>query len=193
MKELSVNDMKSLELELLKNVATFCDDNNIRYYLCGGRALYYHPPLPAHHMIKVGIIGGETVSAGELIRLLVNHPDVHLMLVASEEHAGMPVTAVHRGLEGDTDLRFCAALSADEAARNLSAVFICGEPWQARQFVEAVDALPTGEPDDSQRHDEHERDGDGQSFLLHVTFSSPKFCSKLPMSNSTVPGAASNH
>ena len=34
---------------------------------------------------------------------------------------------------------------------------------------------------------------DGQSFLLHVTFSSPKFCSKLPMSNSTVPGAASNH
>lgn len=109
-------------------------------------------------MIKVGIIGGETVSAGELIRLLVNHPDVHLMLVASEEHAGMPVTAVHRGLEGDTDLRFCASLSADEAARNLSAVFICGEPWQARQFVEAVDALPTGEPDDSQRHDEDDDD-----------------------------------
>ena len=39
MKELSVNDMKSLELELLKNVATFCDDNNIRYYLCGGSLL----------------------------------------------------------------------------------------------------------------------------------------------------------
>ena len=44
-----------------------------------------------------------------------------------------------------------------------------------------------------QRHDKHERDGDRQSFLLHVTFSSLKFCSKLPMSNSTVPGAASNH
>jgi len=44
-----------------------------------------------------------------------------------------------------------------------------------------------------QRHDQNERDGNRQSFLLHVMFSSLKFCSKLPMSNSTVPGAASNH
>ena len=50
-----------------------------------------------------------------------------------------------------------------------------------------------GQQHDRQRHNEHKRDGDGQSFLLHVTFSSPKFCSKLPMSNSTVPGAARNH
>lgn len=39
MKELSIDDMKSIELNILKDVANFCDENNIRYYLCGGTLL----------------------------------------------------------------------------------------------------------------------------------------------------------
>ena len=92
-------------------------------------------------MIKVGIIGGDTVAAGELIRLLVNHPDVNLKVVASPEHAGMPLASVHRGLEGDTDLCFSQELAVADAAAMLSVVFLCGEPWQARQFVEELDGL----------------------------------------------------
>lgn len=39
MKELSIDDMKSIELNILKDVANFCDENNIHYYLCGGTLL----------------------------------------------------------------------------------------------------------------------------------------------------------
>ena len=55
-------------------------------------------------MIKVGILGGESSTAGELIRILINHPDVEILTVASESEAGNRVDAVHRGLVGDTDL-----------------------------------------------------------------------------------------
>lgn len=121
-------------------------------------------------MIKVGIIGGETVAAGELIRLLVNHPDVNLRSVSSPVHTGVPLTAVHRGLEGDTDLRFSADLSADEALRNLDAVFVCGEPWQARQFVDAVDMLSAAGPGAEGGETHHQcDDGDGCLRIVDLT------------------------
>ena len=45
-------------------------------------------------MIKAGIIGGAGYTAGELIRLLINHPDVQLMWVNSSSNAGNPVASV---------------------------------------------------------------------------------------------------
>ena len=57
-------------------------------------------------MIKVGIIGGAGYTAGELIRILVHHPQVQLTYVHSNSHAGCPVWAVHNDLVGDTDLTF---------------------------------------------------------------------------------------
>ena len=44
-------------------------------------------------MIKVGIIGGAGYTAGELIRLLINHPDVEIIFVHSESNAGNKITA----------------------------------------------------------------------------------------------------
>lgn len=41
-------------------------------------------------MIRVGIVGGAGYTAGELIRLLVNHPDVEIAFVNSSSHAGCP-------------------------------------------------------------------------------------------------------
>ena len=57
-------------------------------------------------MIRVGIIGGAGYTAGELIRLLVNHPEVELRWVHSTSNGGNPLTAVHGGLEGETELCF---------------------------------------------------------------------------------------
>ncbi len=57
-------------------------------------------------MIKAGIIGGAGYTAGELLRLLVNHPEVEIVRVYSSSHGGEPLTSVHPTLVGDTDMLF---------------------------------------------------------------------------------------
>ena len=49
-------------------------------------------------MIKAGIIGGAGYTAGELIRLLINHPDAEIVFVHSSSNAGNKLTDVHGGL-----------------------------------------------------------------------------------------------
>lgn len=83
-------------------------------------------------MIKTGILGGETMAAGELIRILINHPDVDLRAVASESLAGRAVEDVHRGLVGDV----CMPMVPDFDAADLDVAFLCGEPWRARAWME---------------------------------------------------------
>ena len=57
-------------------------------------------------MIKAGIIGGAGYTAGELIRLLLNHPETEIVFINSSSNAGNRITDVHEGLYGETDLRF---------------------------------------------------------------------------------------
>ena len=59
-------------------------------------------------MIRAGIIGGAGYTAGELIRILLNHPEVELAFVHSTSNAGNRLWEVHSGLFGDTDMRFSA-------------------------------------------------------------------------------------
>lgn len=59
-------------------------------------------------MIKAGIIGGAGYTAGELIRLLLNHPETEIVFINSSSNAGNKITDVHEGLYGETDLRFTA-------------------------------------------------------------------------------------
>ena len=65
-------------------------------------------------MIKCGIIGGAGYTAGELIRLLLNHPDVELVFVNSTSNAGNKLTDVHSGLFGETDMVFTNELPFDQ-------------------------------------------------------------------------------
>ncbi len=65
-------------------------------------------------MIKIGIIGGAGYTAGELIRLLLNHPDAEIAFVNSTSNAGNKVTDVHSGLYGETDLVFTDELPLDQ-------------------------------------------------------------------------------
>ncbi|MGM9767106.1 MAG: N-acetyl-gamma-glutamyl-phosphate reductase [Candidatus Cryptobacteroides sp.] len=81
-------------------------------------------------MIKVGIIGGAGYTAGELIRLLVNHPDVELVFAQSSSNAGKKVWEVHSGLFGDSDLEFCENTPLD----SVDVVFLCGGHGKSSAF-----------------------------------------------------------
>ena len=84
-------------------------------------------------MIKAGIIGGAGYTAGELIRLLIKHPDVQLMWVNSSSNAGNPVASVHQGLIGETDLVFTDQTPFDE----INVLFFCTPHGQTRTFLES--------------------------------------------------------
>ena len=90
-------------------------------------------------MIRAGIIGGAGYTAGELIRLLVNHPQVRLAFVHSTSNAGNRIADVHGGLEGDTELRF--ADTCDLAS--IDVLFLCSAHGESRKWLEAND-VPAG-------------------------------------------------
>ncbi len=83
-------------------------------------------------MIKIGIIGGAGYTAGELIRLLINHPDAEIIFIHSNSHAGHPITEVHEGLYGETDLTFTNTLKLDE----IDLLFFCTAHGDTRKFLE---------------------------------------------------------
>ena len=83
-------------------------------------------------MVKVGIIGGAGYTAGELIRLLINHPAVEIAFIHSTSNAGNAVSDIHGGLIGETDLRFSD--SYDLSAVDL--LFLCSAHGQSRKFWE---------------------------------------------------------
>ena len=71
--------------------------------------------------IRVGILGAAGYTGGELIRLLLNHPEAEIVFANSESNAGNQVSDVHEGLVGDTDLRFTADMPFDQ----VDVVFFC--------------------------------------------------------------------
>ena len=82
-------------------------------------------------MIKVGILGGAGYTAGELIRLLINHPEAEIVFVNSESNAGNLLTDVHEGLYGDTDMRFTDAMLFND----VDVVFFCFGHGKSEQFL----------------------------------------------------------
>lgn len=83
-------------------------------------------------MKKVGIIGGAGYTAGELLRLLINHPGVSVEWVHSESNAGKPVSDVHIGLLGETDLVFSDSHPLEE----IDLLFLCSAHGHSRKFWE---------------------------------------------------------
>lgn len=84
-------------------------------------------------MIKAGIIGGAGYTAGELIRLLINHPDVQIEWINSSSNAGNRVDAVHQGLIGETDLKFISETPFED----IDVMFCCTPHGETRKFMEA--------------------------------------------------------
>lgn len=82
-------------------------------------------------MIKAGIIGGAGYTAGELIRLLINHPDVLIEFVHSTSNAGNKVANVHAGLIGETDLTFSSTYDLNA----IDVLFFCTPHGESSKFM----------------------------------------------------------
>lgn len=83
--------------------------------------------------IKTGIIGGAGYTAGELIRLLINHPQAEIAFIHSTSNAGNKITDVHEGLIGETDRVFASEYDLD----SVDALFLCSAHGDSRKFLEA--------------------------------------------------------
>ena len=82
-------------------------------------------------MIKVGILGAAGYTGGELIRLLLNHPEVEIVFANSESNAGNKVYDVHEGLMGDTEMEFSSEMPFDQ----VDVVFFCFGHGKSEAFL----------------------------------------------------------
>ena len=83
-------------------------------------------------MIKIGIIGGAGYTAGELLRILLNHPEAEIGFVQSSSNAGNLVSDVHDDLLGETNLRFTAEMPLD----SVDVVFLCMGHGKSVEFMQ---------------------------------------------------------
>lgn len=89
-------------------------------------------------MIKAGITEAESALAGELIRILLNHPDVEIVTAFSPVNSGISLHALHHGLIGETNLNFSDRMNPDE----LDIVFICGNSDFSSSLIENRNHFP---------------------------------------------------
>lgn len=87
--------------------------------------------------IRVGIVGSAGYTGGELLRILIFHPEVEIVFANSASNAGNKLYAVHNDLFGDTELEFTTDFHSD-----IDVLFLCVGHGDARKFLDAnaVDA-----------------------------------------------------
>ncbi|MEH0154309.1 N-acetyl-gamma-glutamyl-phosphate reductase [Limibacter armeniacum] len=81
--------------------------------------------------ISVGIVGGAGMTGGELLRLLLNHPNTELKFIHSRSQAGAPISNVHSDLTGESDLTFT------DTIEKVDVMFLCLGHGESRVFLEA--------------------------------------------------------
>ena len=81
--------------------------------------------------MKIGILGAAGYTGGELIRLLLNHPEAEIVFANSESNAGNLVSDVHEGLLGDTELRFTDEMPFEQ----VDVVFFCFGHGKSEAFL----------------------------------------------------------
>jgi N-acetyl-gamma-glutamyl-phosphate reductase len=90
------------------------------------------PLLQKMKKIRIGIIGGAGYTGGELLRILIHHPQVEIVYVNSKSQAGKPVYSTHTDLLGDTDLTF-----SDDLHTNVDVIFLCSGHGESKKFLVA--------------------------------------------------------
>lgn len=85
-----------------------------------------------NNKIKAGIIGGAGYTGGEMLRILVNHPNVEIAFVNSTSNAGNLISDVHTDLIGETNLRFVSDIPQD-----IEVLFLCVGHGDAKKFLAA--------------------------------------------------------
>ncbi|MDR1518461.1 MAG: N-acetyl-gamma-glutamyl-phosphate reductase, partial [Dysgonamonadaceae bacterium] len=87
--------------------------------------------------IKVSIAGGTGYTAGELLRILLNHPGVEIDSVISSTSVGTPIAETHRDLLGETDLRFVETFNRPDV------IFLCLGHGLSRAFLDENKVPPS--------------------------------------------------
>ena len=87
--------------------------------------------------IRIGIIGGAGYTGGELLRLLINHPNVEIGFVHSKSNAGQPVYKVHTDLLGSTEIVFAESISQD-----IDVLFLCLGHGESARFLKETPLQP---------------------------------------------------
>jgi N-acetyl-gamma-glutamyl-phosphate reductase len=83
-----------------------------------------------NNTIRIGIIGGAGYTGGELIRLLLNHPNAEIVFVHSKSNAGNPLHKVHQDLIGETELIFAAEINQE-----IDLLFLCLGHGESTKFL----------------------------------------------------------
>lgn len=94
--------------------------------------------------IRVGIVGGAGYTGGELLRLLVNHPNVTISFVDSKSNAGKQLHAVHGDLIGETNLAFSSVFPVEKGIvpEEIDVLFLCVGHGDAKKFL-AENPIPS--------------------------------------------------
>jgi N-acetyl-gamma-glutamyl-phosphate reductase len=80
--------------------------------------------------VRAGIIGGAGYTGGELIRLLLNHPNASIAFVHSKSNAGRHLHEMHKDLAGETDMKFCS-----EVTNDIDVLFLCVGHGESKKFL----------------------------------------------------------
>lgn len=80
--------------------------------------------------VNIGIVGGAGYTGGELLRVLLRHPNANISFVHSSSNAGELVNKVHTDLLGDTELIF-----AKEIKPSVDVLFLCVGHGDAQKFL----------------------------------------------------------
>jgi N-acetyl-gamma-glutamyl-phosphate reductase len=81
--------------------------------------------------VRAGIIGGAGYTGGEMLRILVNHPNVEIIFVNSKSNTGKYIYEVHTDLFGDSELKFTA-----DIANDIDVLFLCVGHGDAKKFLD---------------------------------------------------------
>lgn len=90
--------------------------------------------------IRVGIFGGSGYGGSELLRILLPHPNAEIAFVTANEHAGKPVSEVHRSLHGLTDLKLSKVPEDLENLTDLDCAFLALPHGQSMEIAPRLPA-----------------------------------------------------
>lgn len=93
--------------------------------------------MPEVKKIRVGIVGGAGYTAGELIRILLYHPEAELKYIQSSSNDGKPLSAVHTDLLGESDLKF-----SEVDFSNIDVLFLCSGHGKSIDYVQNASIPP---------------------------------------------------
>lgn len=96
--------------------------------------------ISPNRQISIGIIGAAGYTGGEMIRLLLHHPNFEIAYAYSRSQAERPISAVHRDLEGECSLNFSGSWHTD-----IDAMVLCLAHGESKSFLEA-NVLPKDLP-----------------------------------------------